>query len=93
MTEATPKQLTAGGGGGKFLPSISPDGNWLVYTFLSDPGPIIWRLPISSGGDSVRLSEKAARSQSVSPDGKLIACSYFGDQRTANRDQDGGHSI
>ncbi len=76
------KQLTSGGGGGKFRPDFSPNGEWVVYTFLSDYGPTIWRVPVD-GGVPLRLFEKAARSQSVSPDGKLIACLYFGDQRRA----------
>lgn len=74
-----PKQLTGGGDGNRFQPSFSPDGKWVVYTFLSNRGPTMWKIPID-GSDSVQLSDRRARSQAVSPDGKLIACSYFGDQ-------------
>ncbi len=74
-----PKQLTSGGVGSKFSPGLSPDGQWVVYTFLSERGPTMWKIPID-GRDAVQLSDKRARSQAVSPDGRLIACSYFGDQ-------------
>ena len=74
-----PKQLTGGDDGSKFLPSFSPDGKWIVYTVLSNSGPSVWKVP-TDGGDAVQVFETFARAHAVSPDGKLIACSYRDDQ-------------
>ena len=62
-------QLTNGPGANH--PSVSPDGRWIFYHTAEEWG--LWKISIE-GGTSVRVTEIAAVSPSVSPDGKLIAC-------------------
>jgi Tol biopolymer transport system component/DNA-binding winged helix-turn-helix (wHTH) protein len=57
---------------GATSPSISPDGQWVIY--LSTTDNFLYRVPIE-GGQSQRLSEKAVGVSAVSRDGKMIA--YF----------------
>jgi Tol biopolymer transport system component len=63
------RQLT--NGGIEFLPVCTPDGKWIIYTSLAEK-PTLSRVSID-GGESKQMSETWARSQAVSPDGKMIA--------------------
>src|SRR5437667_109152 len=55
----------------------SPDGHWIYYTstvpFTGKSN--IWRIP-SSGGSSIRITDRSSQASVVSPDGKLIACMF-----------------
>jgi Tol biopolymer transport system component len=42
---------------------------------LTSGVPTLWKIPVD-GGDSVRLTDKYSNWPVISPDGKLIACSY-----------------
>jgi len=71
-----PIQLTHGTGEDR--PACSPDGRWVVYTRLETKGserPTLWKVSID-GGAPVQLTDEWTNSPSVSPDGKLIACTY-----------------
>jgi Tol biopolymer transport system component/DNA-binding winged helix-turn-helix (wHTH) protein len=65
-----PVQLT--NGNGENVPTISPDGKWVVYTSVSDW--TLWRVPINAG-EPVKLTDGNSRWPSVSPNGRWIA--YF----------------
>lgn len=67
------KQLTYGAD--ENAPYFSPDGKWVVYKSNLYGQPNILRVPIE-GGDAVRLTDKISGWPAVSPNGKLIACSY-----------------
>jgi Tol biopolymer transport system component/DNA-binding winged helix-turn-helix (wHTH) protein len=67
------RQLTTGGNNSQ--PHVSPDGRWVVYKSGSDDLGALWRISID-GGTPARLLEKGASWPRVSPDGKLIACTY-----------------
>lgn len=71
------KQLTAGIFA--FNPHCSPDGEWVTYESFSSSGSIIWKVSID-GGEPVKISDVYAYRPAVSPDGKLIACSFFDPQ-------------
>jgi len=60
-----------------YLPSVSPDGKWVVYRSLGDELWAIWKVPID-GGTPSRLTDRSANWLAVSPDGKWVACSYDG---------------
>jgi TolB protein len=68
-----PKQLT--GGNSDIDPSCSPDSQWVIYSSDSSGKRVLWKVSID-GGHAVPLTEQAAESPQVSPDGKLIACQY-----------------
>jgi serine/threonine protein kinase/dipeptidyl aminopeptidase/acylaminoacyl peptidase len=76
-----PKQLTYGAN--EYFPACSPDGKWVYYTPINDSGkPSLWRVPID-GGDAARLTDYVSVRPAVSPDGKLIACTYHDGQPTS----------
>lgn len=73
-----PKRLTSGSLDS--WPRCAPDGRWVLYGGKSFDKPMVSKVPID-GGDSVRLSEKFMSFPSVSPDGKMVACTYTDEQR------------
>jgi Tol biopolymer transport system component len=66
-----PKQLTNGFDSN---PSISPDGQWLVYVNNANKDTV-WRVAID-GGQPVQLTDKSSHMPTISPDGKQVACEY-----------------
>jgi Tol biopolymer transport system component len=61
-------QLTDIKGAG--APSVTPDGDWVIYLTKSDG--YLYKVPIE-GGEPRRVAGKAMGVSAVSPDGKLIA--------------------
>ena len=55
----------------------------MVYRAWSDGIGTVWKVPID-GGEPVRLTDKPSAWPVVSPDGKLISCSYFDEQESPN---------
>jgi len=55
--------------------SCSPDSNWLVYVHDAAGKSTVWKVP-TDGGASVQLTSNEAANPVLSPDGKLLACSY-----------------
>ena len=68
------KQLTAGKHDD--LPTISPDGQWVVFTGQQGGKYVPMKVP-SAGGPASQLTDFDSGRLSVSPDGKWIACRYF----------------
>ena len=68
-----PKQLTSENNG--ILPSISPDGRWVIFTGKVSGEPRLWKVSID-GGEPVRLTDYNSSLGVVSPDGKSIVCIY-----------------
>ncbi len=58
-----PRQLTLG-----VYPTVSPDGNWVVYTSLGG----LWKVSID-GGEPIQLTDSQSRHPVISPDGRRIA--------------------
>lgn len=56
-----------------FSPSISPDGQWIIYASVQGGSPVLMKAP-SSGGPAVRLTSFSADTPAMSADGKWIAC-------------------
>jgi len=56
-------------------PSITPDGQWVVYASTQGNESVLTKVA-SQGGPAVRLTAYNADFPSVSPDGMWIACSY-----------------
>ncbi|MDX6612119.1 MAG: eukaryotic-like serine/threonine-protein kinase [Blastocatellia bacterium] len=69
------RQLT--NGGNDEFPSLSPDSQWIVFVRKSSYSgkASLWRVSIN-GGEAIQLTDNAVGRPAVSPDGKLIACSY-----------------
>jgi Tol biopolymer transport system component len=68
------KQLTDDNG---VLPSLTPDGKWVVYFKIMPTGGQLRRVPIDGGAPVALTGEDVnAIAPIVSPDGKWIACSY-----------------
>jgi serine/threonine protein kinase len=86
------KQLTDGSGDDS--PSCSPDDKWVIYlhkiSYSGDPSlwkiPSLWRIAID-GGEPVQLTDKQVSRPVISPDGKLIACSYNSGPPTLSKGQ------
>ena len=55
--------------------SCSPDGKSLVYVHDAFGKSTVWKVP-TDGGSPVQLTDSEAANPVLSPDGKLIACSY-----------------
>jgi Tol biopolymer transport system component/tRNA A-37 threonylcarbamoyl transferase component Bud32 len=70
----SPKQLTGGAGGSQ--PFVSPDGKWVVY--FNFECNCLWKMS-AEGGEATQLTDKLSGRAAISPDGKLIACTYRGD--------------
>lgn len=68
-----PKQITSGNL--DHSASCSPDGKWLVYVHDALGKSTVWKVS-TDGGTPVQLIDSEAANPVVSPDGKLIACSY-----------------
>lgn len=86
-----PQQLTHGDD--EEFPQCSPDGKWLVYQGFSNGIPTLWRASID-GSSPMQLTYKYSNWPAISPDGKLIACSYLdeaaGKWRLTTVPSDGG---
>ncbi|HWN98761.1 MAG TPA: winged helix-turn-helix domain-containing protein [Blastocatellia bacterium] len=72
-----PKRLTSGSF--DIWPRCASDGRWVFYGGTSFDKPMVSKVPID-GGASVRLSEKFLSRPSISPNGKLVACTYTDEQ-------------
>jgi Tol biopolymer transport system component/DNA-binding winged helix-turn-helix (wHTH) protein len=59
-----------------FPPSITPDGQWVVYASVQGDKSVLMKVS-SQGGPAIKLTDYDADYPSVSPDGKWIACSYI----------------
>ena len=67
------QQLTTGGRNSR--PHVAPNGEWVFYTSVRQNKSGIWRIPLR-GGEPVRVTDQASAYPRVSPDGKVIACTY-----------------
>jgi Tol biopolymer transport system component len=71
------KRLTSGMQ--DFPPSITPDGQWVIYASIEQDKSVLMKVP-SQGGPAIKLTDYDADYPSVSPDGKWIACAYIAQQ-------------
>ena len=76
------KQMT--NGGGEAWPVCSPDGRWVMYVQLNQGKPTLWKISLD-GGTPVQLTDKFSGAPQISPDGKLVACTYFDEASTPAR--------
>jgi serine/threonine protein kinase/sugar lactone lactonase YvrE len=74
---SNPKQLTTVEGDS--LPDFSTDGQWVLYTSTAAGKPSTWKVPVE-GGTPVQVTEGQTPGAVVSPDGKLLAGSYWNEQ-------------
>jgi eukaryotic-like serine/threonine-protein kinase len=73
-----PRQLTRGKG--DHLPSLSPDGRWVIYSSYDESGKrTLWKVSIE-GSEPQQLTHYMSNSPEVSPDGKLIACQMLDEE-------------
>jgi Tol biopolymer transport system component len=70
---SNPVRLTAGLL--EAFPSLSPDSRWVIYAALEGTRPTLWKVSID-GGTPVQVTDHAALTSSVSPDGRWIAFTY-----------------
>ena len=74
MNGSNEKRLTDGTQ--DFPPSITPDGQWVLYASVQGDKSVLMKVS-SQGGPAIPLTDYDADYPSVSPDGKWIACSYI----------------
>jgi Tol biopolymer transport system component len=65
------KQLTTGGNNSQ--PTLSRDGQWIVYTASRDGKTNLSRIPID-GGEPTWIADPSSLWSQVSPDGHYVAC-------------------
>jgi Tol biopolymer transport system component/DNA-binding winged helix-turn-helix (wHTH) protein len=58
---------------------VSPDGSWVMYCALNGGGERLWKVP-AGGGVSTQLTDYVSQWPDVSPDGKLIAYTFYDEQ-------------
>ena len=73
MDGSNPVRLTSGLS--DVFPSVSPDSRWVIYTALEGVKPALWKVSID-GGTAVGVTDHAATTSAISPDGRYIAFSY-----------------
>jgi eukaryotic-like serine/threonine-protein kinase len=66
------------------FPTWSPDGKWIYYSVLAGGTAAIWKVS-SEGHDTTAVTNYYSRGPVVSPDGKLISCTYWDDATGSNR--------
>lgn len=67
-------------GGGENHPSLTPDGNWVIYTSLAEQRGTLWKVS-TSGGAPIQLTKDSITIRPVvSPDGTKIACTFRADE-------------
>jgi Tol biopolymer transport system component len=75
----------------EFLPTVSPDSQWVIYSSLNSGKITLWKVPLA-GGAPVEIINRDAINPAVSPDGKQIAYLFT---ESASMDappqQDSGH--
>lgn len=76
------KQLT--GVDGDTLPSFTPDGQWVIYTSVAAGKPSTWKVP-TAGGSPTQVTTMQTPGAVISPDGKLLASSYWNEQANPQR--------
>jgi serine/threonine protein kinase/Tol biopolymer transport system component len=55
-------------------PSISPNGDWIIFTSITDGFQTLWKVPLR-GGKSIQITKNPARNASMSRDGRIV-CEY-----------------
>src|SRR4029079_11790869 len=59
-------------GGGNTLPTLSPDGHWVIYVSERGGRRTLWRVKVE-GGEPKQLTDYPSLVPQVSPDGRYIA--------------------
>ncbi len=78
-----PKQLTDESGG--WNPIASPVGDWFVYFSAKAGGKEnLWKMPVE-GGKPVRLTTLSSYNPAISPDGKMLAYSFWNENASPQR--------
>src|SRR6185436_8790697 len=65
-------------------PTCSPDGKWVLFRSFRQGKPTFWKVALA-GGEPQQLIDKSASWAAISPDGNLVAVSYFDENGGVNR--------
>ncbi|MDQ3061586.1 MAG: winged helix-turn-helix domain-containing protein [Acidobacteriota bacterium] len=78
------KQLTNENGG--WGPIASPTGNWFIYfsTVAAGGKENLWKMSLE-GGESVQLTSLSSYNPAISPDGKMLAYSFWNETAKPER--------
>jgi serine/threonine protein kinase/Tol biopolymer transport system component len=55
-------------------PSISPTGDWIIFTSITDGFQTLWKVSLK-GGEPIQITKNPARNASMSRDGRIV-CEY-----------------
>ena len=62
-----------------YSPQVSPDGRWILFSSWRSGRSTIWKMPFE-GGEPTQLTDRFTYGPTISPDGKLIACTFIDEQ-------------
>lgn len=62
----------------------SPTGNWFVYFSMAKGKENLWRMPLE-GGKPIQLTTLSSRNPAISPDGKMLAYSFWNEKAQPER--------
>jgi TolB protein len=65
-------------------PTVTPDGQWVLYTTRGEGHWTMWKVPLT-GGTAQQLTQLATQKPMVSPDGKLIAGYFYDEEKHSYR--------
>src|SRR5262249_5363294 len=65
-------------------PAVTPEGKWVLYTTRGAGHWTLWKV-LLEGGAAQQLTTEATQKPMVSPDGKLIACYFYNEEKGGYR--------
>jgi Tol biopolymer transport system component len=73
-------QIRLTSGDGASFPAWSADGKWIYYDVLAAENATLWKVGVDGGDPQSVVNRHWSRGAVISPDGRLITCTYRADE-------------